>query len=150
NISVIYDLQEADGIRFLVLELIEGNTLADVLKKRGALPLDEALQIAQQVCEALEAAHSKGIIHRDLKPSNIQITPNGKVKLLDFGLAKQGSADSTVGTSDSSMLTAVPLTEEGMILGTVPYMSPEQVEGLEADARSDIFAFGTVLFEMAT
>ena len=105
NIAAIYDLQQSDATRFLILEFVEGDTLADILKKRGALPVDEALHIAKQICEALEAAHEKGIIHRDLKPANIKITPDGKVKVLDFGLAKafeaQGITRQSIAIADA-------------------------------------------------
>src|SRR5215813_2834812 len=147
NIAAIYDLQQSDATRFLILEFVEGDTLADILKKRGALPVEEALEIAKQICEALEAAHEKGIIHRDLKPANIKITPDGKVKVLDFGLAKAMQThleDSTVSNSP----TILNGTIGGMILGTAAYMSPEQAKGKEADRTSDVWAFGCVVFEM--
>ena len=138
NIASVYGLEESDRKRFLVLELVEGKTLADRLKK-GRIPLDETLEICCQIAVGLEAAHEKGIIHRDLKPSNIKLTPEGKVKILDFGLAKaldhQGH-----GPTDSS-------TEIGVILGTAAYMSPEQAQGKQLDKRTDIWAFGCILFE---
>ncbi len=144
NIAAIYDLQEADRYPFLVLELVEGLTLAERIRQ-GPLPIDETLMVAKQICEALEAAHQKGIIHRDLKPANIKITPGGQVKVLDFGLAK--IAVSPDATSEAS--TAVP-TRAGVVLGTVAYMSPEQVRGEELDPRTDLFSLGAVLYEMVT
>src|ERR1041385_4397697 len=140
NIAAIYDLQEGNGSRFLVLELVEGETLADCLA-RGALPVDEALHIAKQICEALEAAHEKGIIHRDLKPANVKILPDGKVKVLDFGLAKalENAPTSILSNSPTLSMTA---HDAGVILGTAAYMSPEQAKAQPTDARSDVFSFG--------
>src|SRR5437867_3620233 len=132
NIAVIYDLQETAKSRFLVLELVEGETLADRIA-RGPIPVQEALDIAKNICEALEAAHEKGIIHRDLKPANVKITPDGKVKVLDFGLAK-----TLAGESARADLSQSP--KEGQILGTPAYMSPEQVRGQRVDKRTDIWA----------
>src|SRR5262245_40829250 len=150
NIAAIYDLQEANDTRFLVLELVEGETLADRIR-RGPILVEEALKNANSICEALEAAHEKGIIHRDLKPGNVKITPEGKVKVLDFGLAK--ALDTTpvagVNLSNSPTLT-IAGTQAGMILGTAAYMSPEQAKGINTDQRSDIFSFGAVLYEMLT
>jgi serine/threonine-protein kinase len=146
NIGAIYDLAEADDTRFLVLELIEGETLGDRIQ-RGPIPIQEALNIAQSICEALEAAHERGIIHRDLKPGNVKITPDGKVKVLDFGLAK-AMENTPATTLLSNSPTMVSATIGGMILGTAAYMSPEQARGRAADQRSDIFAFGCVLYEM--
>ncbi len=149
NIAAIYDLQEANGFRFLVLELVEGETLAERIA-RGPVPVDEALGIAKQICEALEAAHEKGIIHRDLKPANVKIQPDGKAKVLDFGLAKAleiGPADVSLSNSPTMSLAA---TNAGVILGTAAYMSPEQAKGKKADKRADIWALGVVLYEMLT
>src|SRR2546422_3177944 len=148
NIAGIYDLQEASGSRYLVLELVEGETLADRIA-RGPIPVEEALEIAKHICEALEAAHEKGIVHRDLKPANVKITPEGKVKVLDFGLAKAISGTATATTLSNSP-TLVSGTMGGAIIGTAAYMSPEQARGREAGQRSDIFAFGCVLYEMLT
>jgi serine/threonine protein kinase len=148
NIAGIYDVQEAQGTRFLILELVEGETLADRIV-RGPIPVDEALGIAVQICEALEAAHEKGIIHRDLKPSNVKLTPEGKVKVLDFGLAKAMEGP-TANPALSNSPTLVTGSMGGMIVGTAAYMSPEQARGRTADQRSDIFAFGCVLYEMLT
>lgn len=148
NIAVIYDLVECNDQQVLVLELVEGETLADRLKK-GTLPLAEALRMSLQIAEALQAAHKKGIMHRDLKPANIKITPEGQVKVLDFGLAKQFQSRGQ-GT-DSQIATLMPsMTVTGVIVGTPGYMSPEQAAGEAADARSDIFSFGAVLYEMVT
>jgi Tol biopolymer transport system component len=149
NIAAIHDLEETNGTRYLVLELVEGETLAD-RTARGPIPVEEALGIAKQICEALETAHERGIIHRDLKPANIKLTPDGKVKVLDFGLAKaMETRPATTALSNSpTMLTAA--TNAGVILGTAAYMSPEQVVGKPVDRRSDIFSFGSVLFEILT
>jgi serine/threonine-protein kinase len=126
SIGAIYDLQEVDGSRFLVLELVEGQTLADRIA-RGPIPIDEALQIAKSICEPLEAAHEKGIVHRDLKPANIKITPEGKVKVLDFGLAKAMEQSPVTTLSNSPTLLSVgAASNAGVILGTAAYMSPEQ------------------------
>jgi serine/threonine protein kinase len=149
NIAAIYGLEEADGTHFIVLELVEGDTLADRLK-RGAIPVEESLKLAFQIAEALEAAHEKGVIHRDLKPANIKVTPDGKVKVLDFGLAKAYAGDrEDVNLSNSPTLSEAA-TQQGIILGTAAYMSPEQARGEAVDKRADIWAFGVVLFEMLT
>jgi serine/threonine protein kinase len=147
NIAAIYDLAEANGSRYLVLELVEGETLADRLR-RGPIPSVEAVQIAGQIALALEAAHEKGIIHRDLKPANIKITADGKVKVLDFGLAKIGHAatDANQLSHSPTLMTGV----SGVILGTAAYMSPQQARGQEAGHTSDVWAFGCVLYEMLT
>ena len=132
NIATIHGLEESDGVCALVLELIEGETLADRLK-RGALPVPEALAIARQIADALDAAHEKGIVHRDLKPANVKITPAGSVKVLDFGLAKVDAArESSVDLTNSPTI-ALDRTLDGFILGTAPYMSPEQARGLAID-----------------
>ncbi len=149
NIAMIHGLAEDGTSKYLVLELVEGDTLAERIA-RGALPLDDALDIAGQIAEALEAAHNKGIVHRDLKPSNIKIAPDGRVKVLDFGLAKimtLGTGGAGVDLSKSPTLSAAQ-TEGGAILGTAAYMSPEQARGKEVDRRADIWAFGCVLYEM--
>jgi len=146
NIAAIYDLEEAEGSFFLVLELVEGETLAERLKG-GAIPLDEVLQIATQIVDGLAAAHERGIIHRDLKPANIKRTPEGKVKVLDFGLAKAFAVES-VDTPPANPPNQTPSSTPGMILGTTGYMSPEQASGTAVDRRTDIFAFGAVLYEM--
>ena len=149
HIGAIYGLEEADGIRGLVLELVEGETIVERLLTRP-MPLPEALVAARQIADALEAAHEKGIVHRDLKPANIKITPDGTVKVLDFGLAKV-FARAGAGAGGSQMPTvASENTQEGVIAGTVAYMSPEQARGKEVDKRTDIWAFGCVLYEMLT
>lgn len=148
NIAAIHDLQIAGQTRFLVLEFVEGDSLAGMLAKRGALPADEAFQIASQICDALEAAHEKGIVHRDLKPANVKVMPDGKVKVLDFGLAKAlEPSPANAGLSNSPTLS-MAATNAGIILGTAAYMSPEQAKGRPVDRRTDIFAFGCVLYEM--
>jgi Tol biopolymer transport system component len=161
HIAAIHGLEEKDSggghapVRALVLELVEGETLADLIA-RGPLPQDEALRIARQIADALEAAHEQGIVHRDLKPANIKITPDGSVKVLDFGLAKLTSAHEAIsgGSVSSSMsptmATPAALTGATVLMGTAAYMSPEQARGKPADRRADIWAFGIVLFEMLT
>ena len=151
NIAAIYGLEKSDGTVALVMELVEGPTLADRLA-RGPLPLDEALAIARQVAEALEAAHEQGIIHRDLKPANIKVREDGTVKVLDFGLAKAlDPVGITAGDlANSPTITSPAMTEIGMILGTAAYMSPEQARGKPVDRRADIWAFGAVVFELLT
>ena len=148
NIAAIHGLEEADDTRALVLELVEGPTLADRIK-RGPIPLDEALPIAKQIAEALEAAHEAGVIHRDLKPANIKVKDDGTVKVLDFGLAKALDPNPEGDSSQSPTLTAAA-TQMGVIMGTAAYMSPEQARGKPTDRRADIWAFGAVLFEMLT
>ena len=145
NIGTIYGLEEAEGVRALVLELIEGPTLADRIAQ-GPIPLDDALPIAKQIAEALEAAHEAGVIHRDLKPANIKVKDDGTVKVLDFGLAKAFQPDPESDPSASPTVTAA--TEQGVILGTAAYMSPEQARGQTLDKRTDIWSFGCVLYEM--
>src|SRR5215831_4686836 len=150
HIAQIYGLEESNGIRALVMELVEGPTLADRIAK-GPIPIDEALAIAKQIAEALEAAHEHGIIHRDLKPANIKLRDDGTVKVLDFGLAKAmepASAISPMLTASPTITTPAQMTGVGMILGTAAYMSPEQAKGRPADQRSDVWAFGCVLYEM--
>src|SRR5438105_5564020 len=147
HIGAIYGLEDVGGVRSLVLELVEGETLAERLR-RGPVPLQEGLAIAQQIADALESAHEKGIIHRDLKPANVKITPDGTVKVLDFGLAKAAVSEGS-GSDLAQMPTiTVDATSEGMILGTAAYMSPEQACGKSVDKRTDIWAFGCVLYEM--
>jgi len=149
NIAGIHSLEEADGSRFLVLELVEGQTLAERIK-RGPIPVDESLNIAKSMCEALEAAHEKGVVHRDLKPANVKITPDGKVKVLDFGLAKAFEAETSKADLSQSPTLSMAATNAGVILGTAAYMSPEQAKGMNVDRRTDIFSFGAVLYEMLT
>jgi serine/threonine protein kinase/Tol biopolymer transport system component len=146
HICALYDVGDQGGTAYLVMQYLEGETLADRLTK-GALPIDQALQIAIQIADALVAAHRAGIVHRDLKPGNIMLSKTG-AKLLDFGLAKTGGA--FVGAPSQSIPTAPSITQPGAILGTFQYMAPEQIEGQDADARTDIFAFGVVAYEMVT
>src|ERR1700738_4500194 len=145
NIAQIYGLEE----RALIMELVEGPTLADRIVK-GAILIDEALAIARQIAEALEAAHEKGIIHRDLKPANVKLTPEGKVKVLDFGLAKAFAGDTSTEDMGNSPTLSMAATMQGMILGRAAYMSPEQAKGKAVDKRTDIWAFGCVLYELLT
>ncbi len=153
NIATIYGLVEAEGKLVLALELVEGEDLRDRLE-RGAIPVHEALEIAEQIAEGLEEAHNNGIVHRDLKPANVKITPDGRVKILDFGLAKVWKDDGAGGTTPGALSespTRTPAgTVAGAILGTVAYMSPEQARGKPVDKRADVWAFGVVLWEMMT
>lgn len=149
NIAALYGFEESGGVRALVMELVEGPTLSERIAG-GPLPLDEALPIAKQIAEALEAAHEKGIIHRDLKPANVKVRPDGSVKVLDFGLAKALDDHTTAGDSQHSPTLSIAATRVGVILGTAAYMSPEQAKGKPVDRRADIWAFGIVLLEMLT
>jgi Tol biopolymer transport system component len=148
NIATIHGLEQSDGVHYLVMELVPGETLAERVSA-GALKIEEALKVAVQIAEALEAAHEKGVIHRDLKPANVKVTPEGRVKVLDFGLAKAYSGDGGQNLSNSGTLSAMG-TEEGRILGTPAYMSPEQARGKAVGKRTDIWAFGCVLYELLT
>ncbi len=154
NIAVLYGLEESAGVRALVIELVEGPTLAEIISAEprplGSGRLDEALGIAKQIAEALEAAHDKGIIHRDLKPANVKVKPDGTVKVLDFGLAKALEDAPAAGDSRNSPTLSLGATRAGTLLGTAAYMSPEQAMGKPVDRRADIWAFGAVLFEMLT
>jgi eukaryotic-like serine/threonine-protein kinase len=166
NIATIHGLEDADGSHFLVMELVPGETLQERVRREGAVPLEESLDIAKQICDALEHAHEKSVIHRDLKPANVKFTPEGKVKVLDFGLAKAFAGDSTAGDSskpvfdsNSPTLSRMPTgyqqadlspTLPGVILGTAAYMSPEQARGKPVDKRTDIWALGCVLYELLT
>jgi serine/threonine protein kinase len=149
HIAAIHGLEESGDRKFLVMELVSGETLADRIA-RGPLPVDEALAIASQIAEALEAAHEKGVIHRDLKPANIKVTADGQVKVLDFGLAKAFAGDAANVNVSNSPTLSMASTNAGIILGTAAYMSPEQARGMSVDRRTDIFAFGSVLYEMLT
>src|SRR6187402_2256033 len=153
NIAHIHGIEDADGITALVLELVDGEDLAARLA-RGPIPLDEALPIARQIAGALEAAHELGIVHRDLKPANVKVRPDGTVKVLDFGLAKAteptGSTAAGVVADSPTLTSPAMMTGVGVILGTAAYMSPEQAKGRAADKRSDVWAFGCVLYEMLT
>ena len=145
NIVTIHSVEEYEGFHFLVMELVEGSTLADLLKARGPLPLEELLDIALALTRALEAAHARGIVHRDLKPRNVMVSREGRVKVLDFGIASiTGAKDEEEDNEETG------LTGTGVILGTVHYMSPEQIQGLPIDTRTDLFSLGVLLFEMAT
>jgi len=148
NIATIHGIEQSDGVHYLVMELVPGQTMAERISS-GALKIEEALKIAAQMAEALEAAHEKGVIHRDLKPANVKVTPAGRVKVLDFGLAKAFAGDAGLDLSNAPTLTAMG-TEEGRILGTPAYMSPEQARGRAVDKRTDIWAFGCVLYELLT
>jgi serine/threonine-protein kinase len=146
NIAQPYGLAESDGTRALVMELVEGES------PRGPMSFDDAWKIMAQVADGLEYAHERGVVHRDLKPSNLKVTPDGRVKILDFGLAKAfsgGQRPSVTSGSDSPTLT-MGATQSGVILGTAAYMAPEQIKGKEADRRADIWAFGVVLYELLT
>ena len=152
HIAAIYGLEDAGGVKALVMELVEGEDLSERIA-RGLIPVDEALAIAKQIAEALEAAHERGIIHRDLKPANIKVRADGAVKVLDFGLAKLGDDPAASGSQTSpamspTVTSPAMLSAVGLILGTAAYMAPEQARGYAADKRADIWAFGVVLFEM--
>src|SRR5262245_51211130 len=153
NIAHIHGVEQGPEGPLLVLEFVDGPTLADRIA-RGPLPADEAIAIAKQVADALEAAHERGVVHRDLKPANIKVDDHGNVKVLDFGLAKaidQGSGIGDQGSGENSpTITSPAMTQAGMILGTAAYMSPEQAKGRAVDKRSDVWAFGCVLYEMLT
>src|SRR5271169_3871314 len=149
NIATIHGLEQSGGTSFLVMELVSGETLAEHVKA-GPLPIEEALKIAVQIAEALEAAHEKNIIHRDLKPANVKVTPEGKVKVLDFGLAKAFEGDAANDDLSNSPTLSAAATMQGVILGTAAYMSPEQARGKSVDKRTDIWAFGCVLYELLT
>ena len=152
NIGAIYGLEKTRDFTALVMELVEGDDLSQRIV-RGAIPIDEALPIAKQIADALEAAHEQGIIHRDLKPANIKLRSDGTVKVLDFGLAKAlepASATSANVTASPTITSPAAMTGVGVILGTAAYMAPEQAKGRPADKRADIWALGCVLYEMVT
>ena len=155
HVAAIYGVEHVDGVPFLELELVEGPTLADRLIS-GPIPVPEAIKIAGQIADALEAAHEKGIVHRDLKPANVKLTPDGKVKVLDFGLAKAFGPEQTARLSGATPVGAAALTEPrghtqaGLVMGTASYMSPEQAEGKPVDKRTDVWSFGVLLYEMLT
>jgi serine/threonine protein kinase len=142
NIATIYNIEDSNGTTYLVMELVPGENLAERIRRDGAVPVEEALIIAKQIAEALEAAHEKGIIHRDLKPANVKLTPEGKVKVLDFGLAKAFAGDTSTEDMGNSPTLSMAATMQGVILGAAAYMSPEQACGKAVDKRTDIWAFG--------
>lgn len=148
HICVLHDVGHQDGMDYLVMECVEGETLAKRLEK-GSLPLEQVLKFGGQIADALDSAHRSGVVHRDLKPGNIMLTASG-AKLLDFGLAKPTASPLGAVTLTAAATKNSPMTEEGTIVGTFQYMSPEQIEGKELDGRSDIFSFGAVLYEMLT
>src|ERR1700674_558576 len=150
NIATIFGLEQSGVTSYLVMELVSGETLAERVKRDGAVPIEEALGIARQIAEALEAAHEKNIIHRDLKPANVKVTPEGKVKVLDFGLAKAFAGVAASDDPSNSPTLSAAATMQGTILGTAAYMSPEQARGKAVDKRTDIWAFGAVLYELLT
>ena len=149
NIAAIHSFEHSDGVHFLAMELVEGETLAQRVAK-GPLPVEEALEVCRQIAEGLEAAHESGVIHRDLKPANVNVTPEGKVKILDFGLAKALEGEIPAADISQSPTRTGEMTSAGVILGTAAYMSPEQARGKPVDKRADIWAFGCVLYEMLT
>src|SRR4051812_36577670 len=152
HIAAIYGLEESDGVSALVMELVEGEDLSQRIA-RGAVPIDEALPIAKQIADALEAAHEQGIVHRDLKPANIKVRADGTVKILDFGLAKaldQTSSSSANAMNSPTITSPAMMTGVGIVLGTAAYMAPEQARGKVVDRRADIWSFGVVVFEMLT
>ena len=150
NIVTIHAVEEAEGLHFLVLELVEGKTVADLLQTRGPFPFEELLDIALALTRALEAAHGRGIVHRDLKPRNVMVSHEGRVKVLDFGVARLTGAGPETGTPEGAEITDTDLTRPGLILGTPHYMAPEQILGSPVDPRTDLFSLGILLFEMAT
>jgi len=149
NLVTLHSIEEADGTRFLTMELVEGDTL-DRQVAPGGVPLPRLLELAIPLADALAAAHAKGIVHRDLKPSNVMVSREGRVKVLDFGLAKLAAdaADAPAGASQATM--QAPISAVGLVVGTVPYMAPEQLRGEPADARTDLFSLGVLLYELAT
>ena len=149
NIAAIHSFEHADDIHFLVLELVPGDTLQERVAK-GPVPVEEALEVCRQIAEGMEAAHEKGVIHRDLKPANVKVTPEGKVKILDFGLAKAFEDVTPVTDISQSPTLTQGMTQAGVILGTAAYMSPEQARGKSVDKRADIWAFGCLLYECLT
>jgi eukaryotic-like serine/threonine-protein kinase len=149
NIATIHGVEDEDGIHALVMELVEGATLADRVR-RGAVPVPEALAVARQIADALDAAHERGIVHRDLKPANIKLTSSGLVKVLDFGLAKAIAEDDAAPESSPGTTLTIASTQTGVVVGTPAYMSPEQLRGQAVDKRTDVWAFGCVLYEMIT
>src|SRR5215510_11003824 len=148
HICTLFDVGREDGIDYLVMELVEGETLAHRLEK-GALPIEQMLRLGIEIADALDRAHRGGVVHRDLKPGNIMLTKSG-AKLMDFGLARTAPPAAMAAAMTTAVTRDTPITERGFIVGTFQYMSPEQVEGKDLDARSDIFSYGSVLYEMVT
>src|SRR6185295_19304766 len=149
NIVTLFSVEDADGIRFITMELIECDSLDQVVAP-GGLPLPRLLELSIPLADALGAAHERGIVHRDLKPGNVMVTREGRVKVLDFGLAKSEPADAADSTDSAMPTMAPPVSIAGQVMGTVPYMAPEQVRGETADATTDLFALGVVMYELAT
>ena len=149
NIAALYGFEKADDVRFLAMELVEGETLAERVAK-GPVPVEEALEVCRQIAEGVEAAHEKGVIHRDLKPANVKVTPEGKVKILDFGLAKAFESEVPAADISQSPTLTEEMTRAGVIMGTAAYMSPEQAKGKEVNKQADIFSFGAILYELLT
>ncbi|MGB5658410.1 MAG: serine/threonine-protein kinase, partial [Thermoanaerobaculia bacterium] len=146
NIVTIHTVEEDGGVRFLTMEWVDGQTLAELVGK-GGIPLERIFEIATPLADALAVAHSKGVVHRDLKPGNVMVTDDGRVKVLDFGLAKLLEEEPDLVATE---MATEALTRDGIAMGTIPYMSPEQVQGKAVDHRSDIFSLGIVLYEMST
>jgi len=149
NIAAIHSFEHSDDVHFLVLELVPGETLQERVAK-GPVPVEEALEVCRQIAEGVEAAHEKGVIHRDLKPANVKVTPEGKVKILDFGLAKAFEEETPVTDISQSPTLTEEMTRAGVILGTAAYMSPEQAKEKAVDKRADVVAFGAILYELLT
>ncbi|HEU5311283.1 MAG TPA: serine/threonine-protein kinase, partial [Candidatus Eisenbacteria bacterium] len=149
NIVTLHSVEDADGVRFLTMELVEGQTLSSLITP-GGLPLPRLLELAIPLTDALVAAHERGVIHRDLKPGNVMVTREGRVKVLDFGLAKIATGENAAVERSVAATVDLPLSREGMMVGTVPYMAPEQIRGEPTDARSDLFSLGIILYELAT
>jgi serine/threonine protein kinase len=150
NIATVHGLEQSGSVHYLVMELVEGETLAERIERAGPLPISESLALCRQIAEGLEAAHEKGVIHRDLKPANVKVTPEGRAKVLDFGLAKAFGGNGSPPDATSGAARTELDTETGMILGTPSYMSPEQARGKAVDKRTDIWAFGCVVYELLT
>src|SRR5689334_18154444 len=148
NIVVLHSIEQAGGTRFLTMELVDGSSLGDAITP-GGLPAARVIELGIAMSDALSAAHERGVVHRDLKPANVMLTKDGRVKVLDFGLAKLATSDSNVELTTAATMTT-PLSQDGHVVGTVPYMAPEQVRGDAVDARTDLCALGVVLYELAS